>query len=179
MEFFDDIIIIYYEIACGTPTKCMNMLYQLLTAQLQEIWRNPARRRWNKTRLCHSIWGGEMVLWWQKMAGTIGSHRPATLSFCKMCLFVLARLCFHINISHHHIPLKLFESCLAGWCIRDGCCLSIACGDLGNFAAMRQRETDPMAPLDLCTDRPAPRFRPERSEISSQVLQRQNAFKHF
>lgn len=45
-----------------------------------------------------------------------------------------------------------------GWCIRDGCCLSIACGDLGNFAAMRQRETDPMAPLDLCTDRSRKEF---------------------
>lgn len=46
-----------------------------------------------------------------------------------------------------------------GWCIRDGYCSSITCGDcLWNFAAMRQRETDPMAPLDLCTDRSRKEF---------------------
>lgn len=44
---------------------------------------------------------------------------------------------------------------LRGWCIRDGCCSSISTGDsLGRFAAMRQRETDPMAPIDFATDRP-------------------------
>lgn len=41
-----------------------------------------------------------------------------------------------------------------GWCIRDGHYFSIASGEcLGEFAAMRQREAEAVAPMESCTNR--------------------------